>query len=307
MIEVRGLTRRFGEVTAVRDLDLTVRSGECFGLLGPNGAGKTTTVRVLCALIAPSSGSVRVAGIDLGDAGAGERIRGSIGLLPENPGLYESLTARENLAFYAELFGLSPESSKDRVQRLLELLGLEKAADRATATFSKGMKQKVALARALLHQPKALFLDEPTSGLDPFSARVVKDVLLGLKRSGTTIFLSTHNLPEAEELCDRVGVLRQRLLAEGTPQQLARRLPERHGRFRWRSGFGPQLPRLRSIEGVGAIEVEQEGMRVALADPSSQLPALVEELVREGARLTYAAEEVPSLEEAYLAIIGGPP
>ncbi|MDE1821821.1 MAG: ABC transporter ATP-binding protein [Euryarchaeota archaeon] len=305
MIEVSGLTRRFGEVTAVEDLTLSVKAGECFGLLGPNGAGKTTTVRMLCALIAPTSGTARVAGVDLTQPGQGAKVRGSIGLLPENPGLYESLSPRENLAFYAELYRIPRDVARKRIEELLDRLDLAEDGDRPTAPFSKGMKQKVALARALLHHPKVLFLDEPTSGLDPFSGRVVKDVLLGLKREGTTIFLSTHNLPEAEELCDRVGVLRKRLLVVGPPRELPRRLPRRGANFRWRPGFRPDEGRLLALPGVGSVRLEEGGAHVALAMPDEGIPRVVQELVRQGAELSYAAEELPTLEEAYLQIIGG--
>ena len=305
MIEIAGLTRRFGEVTAVEDLTLSVRSGECFGLLGPNGAGKTTTVRMLCSLIAPTAGTARVAGLDLMAEGAGSKIRASIGLLPENPGLYETLSPRENLAFFGELYGLSPSESRPRIDLLLDQLDLTKDRDRATATFSKGMKQKVALARALLHRPRILFLDEPTSGLDPFSARIVKDVLLALKKDGTTIFLSTHNLPEAEELCDRVGILRKKLLVVRTPRELPRRLPRRGARLRWQDGFSPDLRRLTSLEGVRSLRVEGAALFADLDEPERRIPSLVDELVRQGARITFAGEEVPSLEEAYLELIGG--
>jgi ABC-2 type transport system ATP-binding protein len=304
MIEISGLTRRFGETTAVEDLTLSVKEGECFGLLGPNGAGKTTTVRMLCALIAPSAGTAKIAGTDLTSQGAGEKIRSTIGLLAENPGLYECLSARENLRFYAELNGLGPKEADERIEELLDRLDLAEAGDRATATFSKGMKQKVALARALLHRPKILFLDEPTSGLDPFSARVVKDVLLDLKREGTTILLSTHNLPEAEELCDRVGILRRKLLVVGTPRDLPHRLPGGGGRFRWLPGFKLDATPISRIKGVGRLRNDAGGLFVELDDPGTQLPSVVEELVRQGARMTFASEEVPTLEETYLKIIG---
>ncbi len=305
MIEISGLTRRFGDLTAVEDLTLSVQSGECFGLLGPNGAGKTTTVRMLSALIAPTSGTAVLAGVDLTSPNAGERIRASIGLLAENPGLYESLTARENLEFYAELYGLTAHVAKERIAELLDLLDLAKDGDRATATYSKGMKQKVALARALLHRPKILFLDEPTSGLDPFSARRVKDVLLGLKREGTTIFLSTHNLPEAEELCDRVGILRRKLLTVGTPKELPRRLPGGGGRFRWMAGFHPDQQALARIPGAGRMRTQNSELFVELDDPGTRVPSVVAELLRQGAQITYASEEHPTLEETYLKIIGG--
>lgn len=305
MIETWGLTRRFGEKVAVEDLTLTVREGECFGLLGPNGAGKTTTVRMLSALIAPSAGKARVDGVDVGGPDAGAKIRSRVGLLTENPGLYEGLSPRENLGFFAELYGLPAQEARSRIEELLVRFDLSKDGDRPTATFSKGMKQKVALARTLLHHPKVLFLDEPTSGLDPFSARVVKDALLELKRAGSTIFLCTHNLPEAEELCDRVGILRRKLLVVGTPSDLPRSLGTSRGHFRWGPGFAPDLGRITSLDGVRSVRVQGQELLADLDDPPRRVPAVVGELVRQGAQLTYAAEELPSLEEAYLKLVGG--
>ena len=214
------LTRAFGENLAVNQLTFSVKRGEVFGLLGPNGAGKTTTVRMLAALLSPTSGQAWVAGCQVGLEDQG--IRQRIGLLPEAPGLYDALTAEQNLAFYGEMYGV--EDIGQRIKRYLELLGLWHRRYEPVGTFSKGMRQKLAIARALLHEPEVLFLDEPTSGLDPQASRLVREFIAELKGQGRTIILTTHNLEEADRLCDRVAVISGHLLALDAPRELRRKL-----------------------------------------------------------------------------------
>ncbi|MCG7844906.1 MAG: ABC transporter ATP-binding protein, partial [Methanomassiliicoccales archaeon] len=221
MIETRAMGRRFGSTVAVEDLSLKVNAGEVFGLLGPNGAGKTTTVRMLCGLISLSSGEAYIDGLDVRDPHQRLDVRGMIGLLPESPGLYESLSAYENLDFYAKLYGCDLACRERRIKELLKALDLWDRRGEPVVGFSKGMKQKIAIARALVHEPKLLFLDEPTSGLDPSASVTVRNYLLDLKEEGRTIFLNTHNLDEAERLCDRIAILNTRLLAIGRPDELA--------------------------------------------------------------------------------------
>ena len=224
MIKTENLLKTFttksGPVTAVDRLTLQVDEGEVFGFLGPNGAGKTTTVRMLAALIAPTGGRAWVNGHPVGQADTA--IRQSVGILTENPGLYEQLSAEKNLTIYARLYGVADVAGQ--VERYLRLLGLWERRYEPTATFSKGMKQKLAIARALLHEPPIVFLDEPTSALDPESARLVRDFIAELSRQGRTIFLCTHNLDEADRLCDRIGVFKTRLLVVDTPERLRRQL-----------------------------------------------------------------------------------
>ena len=196
------LTKRFGGRTAFEDVSFTVAAGEVFGFLGPNGAGKTTTVRTLGTLIAPTSGSAVVAGIPL-TADNGSEIRQRISVMPENPGLYGRLTVTENLEFFAGLYGL--RSPGPRIDRALEAVHLTARANDICGSLSKGLRQRVGLARALLNDPMVMFLDEPTSGLDPVAAREVHDLINGLRERGVTIFLTTHRLEEAESLCDRVA------------------------------------------------------------------------------------------------------
>ncbi|HEY6212171.1 MAG TPA: heme ABC exporter ATP-binding protein CcmA, partial [Vicinamibacterales bacterium] len=220
MISASNLTRDFGDRTAVRGLTLDVARGEIVALLGPNGAGKTTTLRMLAGLIAPTSGTVRIDGVELTHA-TGTALRGRIGLLTESPGLWDRLTVRENLDVYARLYGLV-----DRVQTIDRTLEQFQIADRAStraAELSKGMRQKVALARALLHRPDVLLLDEPTSGLDPEFSRSVRGLLDQRRAAGCAILLSTHNLDEAERLADRVAVIQARLVACDRPADLRRR------------------------------------------------------------------------------------
>ncbi|MGD1061609.1 MAG: ABC transporter ATP-binding protein [Methanomassiliicoccales archaeon] len=198
MIETSGLSRVFDRLLAVDDVTLTIPEGEAFAFLGPNGAGKTTTVRMLCCLIAPTSGTASISGLDILDKKEQIKIRGMIGLLPENPGLYESLGAYRNLDFYARLYDVPDAQRQSRIESLLKTLGIWERRDEPVGKFSKGMKQKVAIARALVHSPKYLFLDEPTAALDPESAKTVRDFLIELKKEGVTLFLNTHNLDEAQ-------------------------------------------------------------------------------------------------------------
>ena len=215
------LTRQFGDTTAVDRLDLRVRKGEVFGFLGPNGAGKTTTLRMLNGVLGASDGQANVLGYDI--AAQPAEIRQRTGVLTETPSVYESLTARQNLHFFGELYGVATDILSKRANSLLDEFGLAERADDRVGEYSKGMRQRLALARTLLHQPALLFFDEPTSGLDPAAARMVNDLIQTLSRSaGRTVFLCTHNLAEAQRLCDRIGIIDHGVLkAMGSPSQLA--------------------------------------------------------------------------------------
>ena len=226
-IQALGLTKSFGAVTAVSSLDLEVDAGEIFGFLGPNGAGKSTTIRMLTGLLVPSRGSARVAGHDVVTEPIAVKAR--IGYLAENPYAYEKLTGAEFLRFIGDLFGVERAVALTRATELLERLGLADDADKLVESYSRGMRQKLGLIAALLHEPEVLFLDEPTSGLDPRSARIVKDLLTELSDVGRTVFLSTHVLSTAEQMCDRVGIIaRGRLVAVGSLAQL-RKTSKSHG------------------------------------------------------------------------------
>ena len=224
IVEVNGLERVFGQNRAVDGMTFHVKQGEVFGLLGPNGAGKTTTVRLLNGILPPSGGTARVFGLD--PTMDGQRIREKTGVLTESPSLYERLSARENLEFFGTLAGIPSEKLSQRVLDILDFFGLQNRVDDKIETYSKGMKQRLALARALVHEPPLLFLDEPTSGLDPEAAQQVNELIAGLgQRSGQTILLATHNLLEAQRLCDRVAVMNKgRILAMGSLKELTRKL-----------------------------------------------------------------------------------
>jgi ABC-2 type transport system ATP-binding protein len=220
MIETENLTKKFGNLTAVDNVTFKVDEGEIFGFLGPNGAGKTTTIRMLCCLISKTSGEARIAGYDTGNDSDSLKIRKIIGFMPENIGLYGELSAYRNLNFYARLYDRTEPQRKESIERLLRLLGLWEKKDAAAGTFSKGMKQKLAIARALIHDPEVLFLDEPTANLDPEASKIVRDFLVELKEQKKTIFLNTHNLDEAQRICDRIAILNTKLMAIGTPEEL---------------------------------------------------------------------------------------
>ena len=221
MIILQDLTKAFSKVLAVDRLSLSIHHGEIFGLLGPNGAGKTTTIRMLSALISPTDGTAWVAGAQIGKQD--QEIRRNVGILTESPGLYDQLSAERNLSFYATMYEV--DDIEGQIERYLTMLGLWERRHEPVGTFSKGMRQKLAIARALLHEPKVLFLDEPTSGLDPEAARLVREFIANLKEEGRTIVMCTHNLDEADRLCDRIAVFRSLLVYN--VQRMAERVKQK--------------------------------------------------------------------------------
>jgi len=216
MIRFERVTKRFQKITALRELTLEIKRGETFGLVGPNGAGKTTAIRILCGVLKPTSGRVFVAGMDVSERSS--EVKRLIGYLPEEPNLYERMTPRQLLRFFASLYEV--EDADARIEELLALVGMEEKADVRIATFSKGMRQRISIARALLHDPEILILDEPTMGLDPLTAREVREFIASLNGK-KTVLLCTHYMPEAEQLCQRVGILhRGKLVVLGSPAEL---------------------------------------------------------------------------------------
>jgi ABC-2 type transport system ATP-binding protein len=302
-IETHGLTRRFDSRTAVEGLSLTIDEGTVFGFLGPNGAGKTTTVRMLAALIAPSDGDAIVAGHTLGVDDTA--LRGSVGILTEQPGLYDRLSARQNLRYFARLYDLDAERVDAQVQRYLQLLELWDRRDEPVGTFSKGMRQKLAIARALLHEPRVVFLDEPTAALDPEAARTVRDFVKGLRAEGRTIFLTTHNLPEADELCDSIGIFQRRLLRQGSPRELRASLFGIGTVVRIVGDGALYVPVVRSLPFVHEVRTDGETLTVQLDDPDQRNPDLVDALRAAGARIRYVERLQHSLEDVYLRLVGG--
>jgi ABC-2 type transport system ATP-binding protein len=301
-IETNQLTRSFGKRVAVDTLTLQIPAGHVFGFLGPNGAGKTTTVRMLAGLIAPSSGTARVAGYTIGQQS--DAVRRAVGLLTETPGLYDKLTARQNLVFFGQMYDLTRPDAEQQAQTYLQLLGLWERRDDTVGGFSKGMRQKLAIARALLHNPQVVFLDEPTSGLDPEAARTVRDSVRALRDQGRTVFLTTHNLNEVDELCDLVGVFRSRLVALGTPDELRSRLFGNGTIIRMAGNAADWIETVRSLAFVRAVVADKETLTVTLDDPEQQNPELVRVLAAAGAPIRYVEAQAHSLEDVYFELVG---
>ncbi|MHB9031767.1 MAG: ABC transporter ATP-binding protein [Anaerolineae bacterium] len=302
MIEAEGLTKKFGETTAVDNLSFEVAEGEAFGLLGPNGAGKTTTVRMLCCLIAVTSGAARVGGYQVGQASDALAIRKMIGLVPDNVGLYEELSAYENLDYYGKLYETPESDRKERIAYYLKMMELWESKDKPISVYSKGMKQKVAIARALIHDPRLIFFDEPTANLDPESARVVREIILTLKKNGKTIFINTHNLDEAQRICDRIGILRTKLLAINTPAMLEKAVWGSRTVIQVAQITEQILAAVRALKPKG-LAVEDNSITLNLDDPQKENPDYIEAIVAAGGRIRNVTQLVPGLEETYIKIM----
>jgi ABC-2 type transport system ATP-binding protein len=299
MILTENLTKKFGNVLAVENLSLYIKEGEVFGFLGPNGAGKTTTVRMLSSLIGPTSGTATVAGFTVGKQDI--EIRRNVGLLTETPGMYDNLSAETNLRIFAELYEVKDIGGQ--VGKYLKMLGLWERRSDAAGTFSKGMKQKLAIARALLHEPRLLFLDEPTSGLDPEAAHLVREFISELKREGRTIFLCTHNLDEADRLCDRVGVFKTRLLVLDSPAALRKSVFGRKVVIHLRSANESLAGAVRRLDYVTEVKVVENKLVVQLDDPELHNPDMIRVLVNANADIQFIGELRYSLEEVYLQLV----
>jgi ABC-2 type transport system ATP-binding protein len=299
---VEHLSKRFGDRVAFDDVSFEVGHGEVFGFLGPNGAGKTTTVRTLGTLIAPTSGSATVAGIPL-SADNGPAIRARISIMPEAPGLYLRLTVMENLQCFAGLYEL--DDGRGRIERALRAVNLLDRAGDPCGSLSKGLRQRVALARALLNDPAVLFLDEPTSGLDPVATREVHELIASLQERGVTIFLTTHRLGEAEQLCDRVAILNTTLRLIGRPDELRAQLFRRSLDVRVRVPLADPKAVFGAVRGVEGWEQAPSavGYTLAVSDPDIAAPAVARALVCAGADILSIAESRHSLEDVYLELI----
>ncbi len=305
-VRTAGLGRRFGETWAVRDLTFEVGAGEVLGLLGPNGAGKTTTVRMLTALIAPTEGEAAVDDLDV--VAHADDVRARVGVLTETPGLYEKLSAARNLDYFGKLHAMPASLRTERIERLLRLFDLWDRRDDPAGTFSKGMKQKLAIARALLHEPSVLFLDEPTAALDPEAAFVVRESIDTLRREGRTILLATHNLDEAGRLCDRIAFIRGGLLRIDSPARLRGAL----------AGIGievgldaeptPELvAALRSIPAVDDVIALDHHLSISLSHPTTDTPDVVRTLVAAGAGIVEVRPRSATLEDVYFQVMGVQP
>jgi ABC-2 type transport system ATP-binding protein len=302
MIVIENLTKKFGGLIAVEGLTFSVDEGEVFGFLGPNGAGKTTTVRMLCCLISKTSGEAAIGDYHIGKADDSLQIRKMIGLVPDNVGLYDDLTAFENLDFYGKLYEVPEGRRRENIERFLKMLDLWDRKDARAGSFSKGMKQKLALARALVHEPKILFMDEPTANLDPESAKTVRDFILEIKQQGRTIFLNTHNLDEAQRICDRIGIIKTKLLTVGTPAQLRESLTKPKTEIRLAQVNEPFVSALRKMI-PNKIEVSDNKLIIDVMDPDRENPNIIAAITKAGGQIREVTQNVPTLEDVYLQIV----
>jgi ABC-2 type transport system ATP-binding protein len=308
MIFTENLSKVYnGEVTALNGLNLKIPYGEIFGLLGPNGAGKTTTARVLSCILEPSSGEGVVADLSIRDDQ--EAIRKTIGLLSENPSLYERLSARRNLELIGRLYGLTRQEAKKRANHLAEIFDFKQNLEIETGKLSKGNKHKVAIARAMLHEPKVLFLDEPTSSLDPEMSKIVRDTIEKLTETyDVTVLICTHNLPEAEKLCDRVGIIdKGNLITVGTPKELIKnKTPDSQIHIELVDFNEKISSTMKNIPNLNELNINKESNEITFSiyDPKELVPKIVRELVQADAKILSVFERKKTLEDVYFDYLG---
>lgn len=303
MIDTKNLTRKFGNLTAVDNLTLRVEDGEVFGFLGPNGAGKTTTVRMLCCLIGKTSGEATIGNYTIDKEEDCLRIRKMVGFLPENVGLYDSLSAYRNLDFYGQLYEVPESKRKENIERLLKLLGIWERREDAAGTFSKGMKQKLAIARALIHDPQLLFLDEPTANLDPEASKTVRDFVIELKKEKRTIFINTHNLDEADRLCDRIAILKTKLIAVDSPKNLERSLYKRKTIIHLERVSNKIIDAVEKLSSVKNVRTSDNKLILDIDTPEKDNPEVVRTIVKADGNIQYVTELRSTLEDVYLKLI----
>ncbi|NIS82083.1 MAG: ATP-binding cassette domain-containing protein [Anaerolineales bacterium] len=301
LIETHELTKQFGSLTAVEDVSIHVDAGEILALLGPNGAGKTTTIRMLASILRPTRGTVTIQGQDAVDQAI--EVRRSVGLLTEHHGLYTRMRVHEYLMFFGRVYGLPHDAIRSRIDALLERYGLSEAVGLRLGQFSKGMRQKLALVRAMLHNPPILLLDEPTSAMDPASAHLVRESITGLRSSNRAIVVCTHNLHEAELLADRIAIIRLgKIVAEGSPRELKRAL------------LGSPVMELRltvSLDGamkllpaeLTVVARGQNWLRYETCDPETDNPRILQAMSKAGIPVVTLSEVERSLEDVYLQVV----
>jgi ABC-2 type transport system ATP-binding protein len=299
IIEVHNLTKKFGELTAVDNLNFQIDEGEVLGFLGPNGAGKTTTIRMLAGIISPTSGKATVTGFQIPDEA--ERLHEVIGLLTESPGFYDRFSAKRNLEYFAGFY--TNIDIPVQIQKYLRIMGLWERRNDRVGTFSKGMKHRLALARALIHDPKIVFLDEPTAGLDPEAAQEVRELIKRLSGEGRTIFLSTHNLNEAEQLCHRIAVIRTHLLTLDTSANLRKRFFRREIIIKMQELPDIVVQTVKKLPFVQEMRAKDNQLVMELIEPEYNRPELVKAVVDAGGRILEVFENKQPLEEIYLKLI----
>jgi ABC-2 type transport system ATP-binding protein len=302
LIDTENLTKKFGNLIAVDSITLHVNDGEVFGFLGPNGAGKTTTVRMLCCLISKTSGEARIGDYDVGNEADSLKIRELIGLVPDNVGLYDDLSAYDNLDFYGKLYDCTEAQRKENIERFLKLLGLWEKKDVAAGSFSKGMKQKLSIARALFHDPQILFMDEPTANLDPESSKIVRDFILELKKEKKTIFLNTHNLDEAQRVCDRIAILNTKLMAIGTPEELEKSVQGRKTVIQLEQVGEAILAALRKLS-LRNLVVDGNKLTIDVTNPEKENVTILDTIFRAGGHVQSVTVVGSTLEDAYLKLV----
>ncbi len=307
MIVTRGLTKKFGDLVAVDNLDIHVHKKDIYGFLGPNGAGKTTTIRMLANLIRPTAGTARIMDYDILEDP--NQVRRLIGIMPERPGFYEEMRGRQVLRFYAEFYRIPKATIEARIEELMERVGMTRFIDARVRTYSHGMRKRLAIATALVHEPKILILDEPSTGLDPKGVQEFRDLIRSLSDDGYTIFLSSHVLPEIQQLCNRVGILRRgKLVAEDTIHNLQDRMLERNVQRITIKATGvnaASIASIKEIPGVTAADAAAFGVLV-LAEPRADVAAEVNSiLVKQGARVSSLKTLEPTLEDVFLDVTGG--
>lgn len=304
MIEVQHLRKQYGDLVAVEDVGFTAAPGEIFGLLGPNGAGKSTTIGCLCGLLRPTSGQVRILGHDVVRDGPASRER--LGVVPQELALYEDLSATDNLAYWGAAYGLAGDALRKRVQAVLEIIGLLDRAQEPASRFSGGMKRRLNLGCALVHEPAVLLLDEPTVGVDPQSRVRLLDVVRELAAQGTCVLYTTHYMEEAESLCDRLAILDHgRVIAAGTLAELRGRLGERDT-VRLAGRFPVEAVRaaLSALDEAELLQVEEDGVLLSLPAAGRRLPEIFAALEPTGAELRETAVAQPNLESLFIQLTG---
>lgn len=301
MIKAKDLVKKFGNITAVNNVSLDIKDGEIFGLLGPNGAGKTTIVRMLATLIQPTSGTITVNKIS--SRTEPSRIREIIGLLTETPGMYEKLSAVDNLRYFAGFYNTEPHIITANIEKMLKMFDLWDRKDDMVATFSKGMKQKLAISRALIHEPKILFLDEPTAGLDPESAFMVRNFIESLKNDKITILLCTHNLEEAQSLCDTVCIIKNRVIKTASIKDLENLKTVRTFTLKLKNYSDKIKSVLDNFKNCLSYQADSEKIILSINNFEQNNPLLIRELVKNNAEIIYFNEKKESLEEIYLELV----
>lgn len=303
MIICENLTKMFGKITAIQNFTVKIPDGCIFGLLGPNGAGKTTTMRMLSCLIQPTEGRAHIDAYEIGNKNDAQKIRCMIGLLPEVPGLYETLGAYKNLDYYGQFYGVPKQLRKETITNTLTSFGLWERRNEPVGSFSKGMKQKIAIARALIHNPKYIFLDEPTASLDPAASKMVRDYILELKAKGNTILINTHNLSEAERICDMVALVKNKVIKVGNPKELAHGLFARTIRITLLHIPLSLLKDITSLDYVSQVHNDGNQLILNVRNPEKDNPRVISWLMQQGMQIQFISELEHSLEDVYLKLI----